>query len=171
MTTSSPLKSSSSSASILSTGLLMGLAGGAAEVAVVSAYAAVSGSDAGLVGRGVAAAVGMDGGSALSGVAVHMGISLVLGMALAALMQTRLARKLPTGAIFPVMMATLAGIWLVNFFVVLPVVSPAFVHILPFAVTLASKLAFGLSAAMAGLAFVTRPAARPVPALTLSMHG
>lgn len=157
MTTSSLLKSPSSSAEVLGTGLMMGLVGGAAEVAVVSAYAMASGTDAGLVGRGVASAIGMDGGSAISGVAVHMGISLVLGIALAALMQTRLMRTLPAGAIFPVLMMTLAGIWLVNFFVVLPVVSPAFVHMLPFAVTLASKLAFGLSAALVGLAVAPRP--------------
>ena len=48
---------------------------------------------------------------------------------------------------FPFMLASLASIWAINFFVVLPFVSPAFVHLLPYGVTLASKLGFGLAAA------------------------
>jgi hypothetical protein len=45
------------------------------------------------------------------------------------------------------MLAALAGVWAVNFFVVLPLVSPAFVHIVPYAVSLTSKLLFGVAAA------------------------
>ena len=45
------------------------------------------------------------------------------------------------------MLAALAGVWAVNFFVVLPIVSPAFVHIVPYAVSLTSKLLFGVAAA------------------------
>jgi hypothetical protein len=40
----------------------------------------------------------------------------------------------------------LGAIWGLNFFVVLPVVSPAFVHLLPYTVTLASKLMFAVAA-------------------------
>ena len=170
MTSSPKLKPFLSNTGVLRAGLLMGLVGGGAEVAVISAYAAATGGDAGLVARGVSSAVGMDGGSALSGVAVHMGISLALGVALAALMQTRIGRKLPANAAFPVMMGALAGIWLVNFFIVLPVVSPAFVHLLPFAVTLGSKLAFGLSAAVAAHLMTTRSATQPRSVLALPIQ-
>jgi hypothetical protein len=38
-------------------------------------------------------------------------------------------------------------VWAVNFFVVLPQVNPAFVHLPPYGVTLISKLLFGLAAA------------------------
>jgi hypothetical protein len=48
---------------------------------------------------------------------------------------------------YPFMLAALAGVWAVNFFVVLPLVSPAFVHIVPYAVSLTSKLLFGVAAA------------------------
>jgi len=44
------------------------------------------------------------------------------------------------------MLAALAGVWAVNFFVVLPIVSPSFVHIVPYAVSLTSKLLFGVAA-------------------------
>jgi hypothetical protein len=43
---------------------------------------------------------------------------------------------------------TLASIWGINFFVVLPVLSPSFVTVLPYSVTLFSKLMFGVAAAM-----------------------
>ena len=45
------------------------------------------------------------------------------------------------------MLAALAGVWAINFFVVLPIVSPAFVHMVPYAVSLTSKLLFGVAAA------------------------
>jgi hypothetical protein len=48
---------------------------------------------------------------------------------------------------YPFMLAALAGVWAVNFFMVLPIVSPAFVHIVPYAVSLTSKLLFGVAAA------------------------
>ena len=47
------------------------------------------------------------------------------------------------------MLGALAAVWVINYFIILPVVSPAFVRLLPFAVTLASKLAFGVAAAIA----------------------
>jgi hypothetical protein len=46
-------------------------------------------------------------------------------------------------------MGSLAAVWAINYFVVLPVLSPGFVHLLPYAITLASKLAFGVAAAAA----------------------
>jgi hypothetical protein len=47
------------------------------------------------------------------------------------------------------MTGSLAAVWAINFFIVLPVISPGFVHLLPYAITLASKLAFGVAAAAA----------------------
>jgi len=43
----------------------------------------------------------------------------------------------------------LAGVCAINFFVVLPIVSPAVVHMVPDAVSLTSKLLFGVAAAEA----------------------
>jgi hypothetical protein len=44
-------------------------------------------------------------------------------------------------------LAALAGVWVVNFLVVLPIVSPAFVHVIPYSVSLMSKMLFALAAA------------------------
>lgn len=47
----------------------------------------------------------------------------------------------------PFALAALSVVWAINFLVVLPIVSPAFAHLVPYAVSLASKLCFGLAAA------------------------
>jgi hypothetical protein len=53
-----------------------------------------------------------------------------------------------TGRIeFGLVMLALAGVWAVNFLVVLPRVNAAFTHLLPYGATLLSKLLFGLAAA------------------------
>jgi len=71
--------------------------------------------------------------------AVTLGVVLVLGWQ--ALSANRPANP------YPFMLVALAAVWAVNFFVVLPVVSPAFIDIVPYAVSLMSKLLFGAAAA------------------------
>lgn len=125
---------------LLGNGLLIGLAGGVAEVAVTWSYTALTGSDIASVGHGIADAVGLTGASATVGLGIHMVFAAGLGVAL-------LAARPDAIRPCPFLLASLALIWAINFFIVLPLVSPAFVHLLPYAVTLASKLAFGVAAA------------------------
>jgi hypothetical protein len=132
---------------VLSTGLLIGLAGGLAEILVIWLYSALTGGDAAMVARHVATAVGLDGTSAAAGIAVHMGLALALGIVLGAVVQGLTA--LSDRAVWAFMMGSLGAVWAINFFIVLPVVSPGFVHLLPYAITLASKLAFGVAATAA----------------------
>jgi hypothetical protein len=134
---------------ILKVGLFVGLAGGLAEIAIIWLYSAATGGDAAMVARHVAAAVDLDHSTAVDGLAVHMGLAVALGIGLTAAVRVLGSRLTGTGAIFCFMLGVLAAIWAINYFVILPVVSPAFVHLLPFAVTLTSKLAFGVAAAMA----------------------
>jgi len=134
---------------ILKVGLFVGLAGGLAEIAIVWLYSAATGGDAAMVARHVAAAVGLDRSSAVDGLAVHMGLAVALGIGLTAAVRVLGSRLAGTGAIFCFMLGILAAIWAINYFVILPGVSPALVHLLPYAVTLTSKLAFGFAAAMA----------------------
>lgn len=129
-------------------GLAIGLAGGLAEIAVIMAYSAIAGGDASIVAGEVAAAAGLAGAPAIVGVAVHMALALALGVALALAEQIVTAAPRRAATTFAFMLGSLAIVWAVNFFVVLPAVSPGFVHLLPYAVTFASKLAFGLAAAM-----------------------
>ena len=134
---------------VLSTGVLIGLAGGLAEILVVCLYSASTGGDASMIARHVASAVGLNGASVAAGIAVHLGLAVVLGIALSATVQSLVALLTRDVAIWAFMMGSLAVVWAMNFFVVLPVISPSFVHLLPYAITFASKLAFGIAAAAA----------------------
>ena len=76
-----------------------------------------------------------------------MGLAVALGIALTGTLQTVVDRPAEGRATFCFMVCGLAVVWLINFFVVLPIVSPAFIHIVPYGVSLTSKLVFGLAAA------------------------
>jgi hypothetical protein len=134
-------------------GTAIGFAGGLAEVAVVTSYAALAGADAGGVARAIATAVHIHGGSWTAGLAVHMALAVLLGIALMAVARgTGLLDTSSNGGTVAMASLALGSVWLVNFFVVLPVLSPDFLNQLPYAVSLASKLMFGLAAASTYLA-------------------
>ena len=132
-------------------GVIAGAAGGLAEIAWVTLYAAATGANPATLAHGVTTAAGV---SALFpenptglGVTVHMGLAVTLGIALAFAWRMLSSRRLGTINPFPFMVAALAVVWAINFFVVLPIVSPAFILLVPFSVSLISKVLFGLAAA------------------------
>ena len=130
---------------VLTVGVLAGLAGGAAEIGWISLYAAVTGGDAAAVARGVTDTVGIGAASpAAAGVAIHMAIAGMLGLVVAA---AAAPMRLRGASLYAVLTAALAAVWAVNFLVVLPLVNPAFVGIVPMAVSFVSKLLFGVAAA------------------------
>ena len=135
---------------IIRTGIFAGAAGGLAEIAWVSLYAGVTGVDPAVLARGVTTAAGvtalLPASPVALGIGVHIALAVMLGVVLAFTWQA-LAANRGVANPYPFMLAALAGVWAVNFFVVLPIVSPAFVHIVPYAVSLTSKLLFGLAAA------------------------
>ena len=154
---------------LIAAGAAIGLAGGLAEVLVVGAYARVADVDAAGVAGAIATAVHVDPGSAITGLAVHMALSAALGVALlAGAKASGWLRDGSAARTYAIALLALGAIWSLNFFVVLPVVSPSFVYLLPYSVTLASKLMFALAAAatlrsMPGASAPRRPLAR-VPA-------
>jgi hypothetical protein len=128
-------------------GAIAGIAGGLAEIAWVSFYAAFTGGDAGAVARGVTAAVigGTTDIPVTIGTIIHMSLALVLGIALAFALRPYWLRR-GLGGYGATVMA-LAGVWAVNFLIVLPYLSPGFLALLPYQATFASKILFGLAAA------------------------
>ena len=129
-------------------GVLAGLAGGVAEIVWIALYAAFSGTDAAEVARGVTLAVsGGQASSAVAGVAIHMLLAAGLGIALA-FAWLRVAGRFGRAAECGIVLLALAAVWKINFFVLLPLISPSFVSLLPYSATLASKLLFGLAAAV-----------------------
>ena len=96
---------------IVKRGLLAGIAGGLAEVAWVSLYAAVSGGSAANVARGVTTAAGITAllPAAPAGVVVHMTLAALLGVVLTALWQSLSSgRQRGTGGLYGFMLASLA---------------------------------------------------------------
>ncbi|HET9405451.1 MAG TPA: hypothetical protein VFO57_12795 [Burkholderiales bacterium] len=134
---------------VLSIGLLAGLAGGAAEVAWVSLYSSATDTSGMTVAQQVTASVAPVAAALpsapLLGIAIHMLLSVALGLAFAATIWRLAAPRLGSAALLATAAASLALVWAFNFLVVLPALNPAFVMLMPLGATLASKLLFGIA--------------------------
>lgn len=132
-------------------GVLAGAAGGLAEMIWVSIYSAATGGDAALLARGVTTAVGMSAllpsAPVMTGISVHMALAVLLGVALTGLSQSVVGLRSPAANLYTLSLVALAAVWAMNLLVVLPAVSPTFVNLVPYSVSLISKLLFGLAAA------------------------
>jgi hypothetical protein len=130
-----------------------GAAGGAAEMLWVAAYAGATGRSGLQVAQEVTASVfpaaAHDAFAPLLGVAIHMLLSVALGVVLAKLLLQYVLPRFGRGALVPAALVTLAGIWAFNFSVALPLLNASFVSLMPLAASLTSKLLFG--AAMASV--------------------
>ena len=142
-------RSTSSFGAVLRFGALVGVAGGLAEVAWVGVYSAATQLDASDVARGVTETLMPSVGSSTLaiplGLGIHMVLAVILGIALTAVLrsaETRLGGALPQ---LGMSVGVLLVIWAVNFLVVLPELNPAFVSLLPYAASAASKTLFGLT--------------------------
>jgi hypothetical protein len=132
-------------------GVVAGAAGGLAEIAWVALYTSVTGGDAALLAKGVTSAAGVNAllpsSPVMLGIIVHMGLAGIVGILLAFAWRELREQWPSLRSLFPFSLAALFGIWAINFFVVLPIVSPTFVHLVPYTVSLTSKLLFGIAAA------------------------
>ncbi len=130
---------------IVRRGVVAGAAGGVAEIIWVSVYALATGGHAATLARGVTTAAGVSAllpaSPVMLGVVVHMALAVALGTTLAFAWQSLSPRWAAMGVL-----AALVAVWFVNFFVILPVLSPDFVQLVPYPVSLLSKLLFGLAA-------------------------
>jgi hypothetical protein len=134
-------------------GVVAGVAGGLAEIAWVALYAGITGADAAGFARGVTIAAGVTAlfpaAPVAVGVTVHMALAVTLGIALSFGWRSLSSHRSDTAGLFPFVLAALVGVWAVNFFAVLPIISPTFIHLAPYPVSLMSKVLFGLAAAEA----------------------
>jgi hypothetical protein len=133
------------------TGIVAGAAGGLAEMAWVTLCAGITGDDPAALAQGVTTAAGLSAflphHAVAIGIGVHMLLALALGVALAAIWNPLGGNHSGPDNPYPSVLAALLGIWAINFLVVLPIVSPEFVHLAPYPESLASKLLFGAAAA------------------------
>jgi hypothetical protein len=133
----------------LAVGLLAGLSGGAAEVAWVSLYSSATETSGMIVAQQVTASVAPAAAelssAPLLGITIHMLLSVVLGLAFAATIWRLVSPRLGAAALLATAAVSLALVWAINFLIVLPVLNPAFVTLLPYGITLASKVLFGVA--------------------------
>jgi hypothetical protein len=129
--------------------LIASLAGGLAEILWVSLYAAFTPLAGATVARAVTAslfpALAAAASGAWLGIAMHMTLALALGYAFAYLVWRPLVRARGPLATLAVSALALATVWTVNFFAVLPALNPAFVTLMPYSVSFASKMLFAVA--------------------------
>ena len=128
---------------------LAGLCGGMAEIVWVAIYSAMTPTSGMEVARQISVSVFpamVDSSAAASvGIAVHLLLSLLLAGVFTLAVWLPFSRKLRFVPAMLVAVAALSGVWAINFFVILPVLNPAFVVLMPYAATLFSKVLFGIA--------------------------
>jgi len=125
--------------------LVAGLAGGIAEILWVLAYGAFAPISATEVAREVTASVLPGAAASAAAPGLGIGIHLALSIALAGAFATLFPGRRGAAGTVAIAVAALAGVWTLNFLLVLPVLNPRFVTLTPYAATLASKALFGLA--------------------------
>ena len=127
--------------------LLAGLCGGMAELVWIALYAAATGASGVDVARQVTATLAPSMTklwfAPLLGVAVHFALAAGLAIAFGLMVWRPFAHKLNRAAGVLLAITLLVMLWAINFWIVLPVLNPAFVALMPYPVTLLSKALFG----------------------------
>ena len=127
--------------------LLAGWCGGVAEILWIALYCSLTGLSAGEVAREVTAtlypaAASLPSAPAL-GVAIHLVLSLALGLVFARTIWIPVARHFRALGVLASAIAALIAVWAVNFLIILPILNPGLLKLMPLAVTLTSKILFG----------------------------
>jgi hypothetical protein len=149
--------------------VLAGLAGGLAEVIWIGLFCALTPLSGDEVLRQITASffpaiIGSAWAPAL-GLALHFVLSIGVAWAFGVLVWRTVTLRMGTHATLYAALLALTVIWSVNFFVVLPVVNAAFVDLMPYPVTFASKLLFGTAMALS-LSASRRESMEPSAGLT-----
>jgi hypothetical protein len=136
-------------------GVLIGIAGGIAEIIWIAFYAVLAGTNSAIVASAVSATVStalpgipLDAAPVVYGIVVHMLFAAGLGVALVFAWHALTGQRPRRVNEYAFMAVALAIVWAFNFFVVLPLINPDFVQLVPYSVSLASKLLFGLAGAI-----------------------
>ena len=129
--------------------VLAGLAGGLAEVAWVWIYSVFAPVHAEKILRQIVASfsstLAASSAAPAIGLVIHFILAIALAIGFGLLVWKPIERR--AGFVDTMLAAAiaLATVWAFNFFVLLPALNPAFVGLLPYPVSLASKLLFGIA--------------------------
>ena len=126
---------------------IAGLCGGLAEVLWIGAYCLIYDIHLSMIGTAISATVFP--GSELSsyapyaGLGIHLVLSIALALGFGTIAWPYIGTVLGNTGTMILSIATLALVWKVNFYLVLPVLNPDFINMFPIGITLISKLIFG----------------------------
>lgn len=124
-----------------------GLAGGLAEVLVIAFYALGTGRDGWAIAAAIAGTVDPSLGTgmfaAVAGLVIHFALSLLVAICFAVTLLPMIRTDAKT--VLVTALASLAFIWAINFFIVLPALNPGFLTLVPPATGFISKAMFGLA--------------------------
>lgn len=139
----------SQSGPTVTTILLAGFAGGVVEMMWVAGYCAVTPLSSSEVLHQISRSAGIHASNgvfaSLSGIAVHLALSVLLALTFALSVWRPLLRRSGVVGNLLASCAALSMIWAFNFLVVLPILNPGFADLMPYSVTVTSKLLFGVA--------------------------
>jgi hypothetical protein len=147
-----PAVSISKRSATLLTGSIAGLIGGLVEFGWVTLYADITGEDPHQFAPGIVSAAAVRAllpgrpPSFLS-VVVNLLFAVILGIVLTLAWRALVAEKPTLTNPLPFALAALGVVWAINFFVLLPIIRPEFVHLVPYGVSLTSSLLYGATVA------------------------
>lgn len=128
---------------------LAGVLGGLIEVIWIGLYSLTTNIQLSAIGGAITATIyPASAGLTLApilGLVIHMVLSVILALGFGSLLWPVVERTFHYRATTLVAsIATLVIVWKINFFLLLPVWSPEFVTLVPLAITLVSKILFGI---------------------------
>jgi len=129
--------------------LVAGLMGGLAEVLWVLGYCAMTPLDGLVVAREITQTLfplsGLSAMAPVMGLVIHLLLSVLLALVYAWSVYLVLGKHKSTVTIMLSAVVALTMVWSINFLMVLPVLNAEFVTLMPYAVTLFSKVLFGFA--------------------------
>jgi hypothetical protein len=127
--------------------IVAGLAGGMIEVLWVLFYSSFSSVNVAEIARQVTASLfpfATDFSFApVLGLGIHLILSLVLALLFITIVLKPVYARYGRPGIMMSSLITLVLVWKINFFIILPVLNPAFIDLMPLLVTFISKILFG----------------------------
>ncbi len=127
--------------------ILAGMVGGVMEIGWISIYSSISSVSALNVARQISATIlpytAASYYAPVLGIFIHLVLSLILAIFFYVIILKPTVRRYGTLGIMLSSLMTLGIVWAINFLIVLPMLNPSFISLMPYIVTLISKLLFG----------------------------
>lgn len=129
--------------------ILAGMVGGMMEIGWISIYSSFSSVSATNIASQITTTIfpytTESYYAPVIGILIHLTLSLMLAILFSAIILKPAARRYGTLGIILSSFMTLGIVWAINFFIVLPILNPSFILLMPYIVTLISKLLFGVA--------------------------